>query len=69
MTTKQLVGFSEAERDAVYAALRYLATGLNRIDPLVTPNDGDIGDILTNSGAHAGLTGEQVHDLCDELLA
>lgn len=55
-----------AQADAIYAALRLLAGEL--ATERVSPADGNIGDILTNSGAHAGLNSEEVHDLCDELL-
>lgn len=63
----KLVGLTREQKDAVYAALRYLATGLGRGD--VRPNDGDAGDVLTNGGKHEGLTAEEVHDLCDKLIA
>ena len=62
----KLVGLTREQRDAVHAALRYLATGLSRGDP--RPNDGDVGDILTNGGKHDGLTAEDVRDLCDKLI-
>jgi len=49
--------------DAIIAGLRLLQTSLK--DRLVIPNDGDIGDILTNSGDHEGLTVDEI----DALLA
>lgn len=58
---------SLAQGDAIFAALRLLATKLKAGE--VSPDDGDIGDILTNSGAHAGLSADEVHELCDSLLA
>jgi hypothetical protein len=57
---------SQAEFDAVIAALRLLATRM------VSDPDGTeqcVGDILTCSGDHAGLTVDGVHDLADRLLA
>ena len=62
MTSRPL---SQREDDAILAALRLLATSLK--NGSVAPNDGDIGDILTNSGLHAGLDSEGVHDLADKL--
>jgi hypothetical protein len=59
-----------AEFDAVLAALRHLAVSLAADESdagRVRPNDGDIGDILTCSGEHAGLTAEQIHDLADSM--
>jgi hypothetical protein len=38
----KIVGLTGEQKDAVYAALRYLATGLGRGD--VRPNDGDAGE-------------------------
>ena len=68
---KTLVLKSDAEYDAIIAALRLLAAGLDKPsnDPAaVRPDDGDIGEILTNGGAHEGLSRDQVHDLADWLL-
>lgn len=60
------------EFDAIVAGLRLLGCALlpgsAEAYGHVSPNDGDIGDILTNSGEHAGLTSEQVDALCDRLL-
>ena len=48
--------------NAVLAGLRLLQKALD--DGEVTPNDGDIGDILTNSGSHPGLTAEEIDNMC-----
>lgn len=60
------------QSNAVLAALRLLARVLNDPtgDPVtVEPNDGDIGDILTNSGAELPLNAEDIHDLADQLAS
>lgn len=57
---------SKAEYDAVIAGLRMLAAGVGT--GAVSADDGDIGEILTNGGAHSGLSAEEIHDLCDRLL-
>lgn len=49
--------------DAIITGLRLLQTSLK--DGLVIPNDGDIGDILTNCGDHEGPTIDEI----DALLA
>lgn len=54
------------ETDAVVAALRLLANKVALRE--IEPNDGDVGDILTGSGEHAGLNAEQIHALCDQIL-
>jgi hypothetical protein len=65
MSKRTLVLESAAEYDAVIAALRLLATALNS-----RPEVADIvTDILTNGGAHAGLSSEQVHDIADRFQA
>jgi hypothetical protein len=33
----------------------------------VAPDDGAVGDILTNSGAHPGLTADEIHDIADRM--
>ena len=50
--------FTAAEDDAIIAGLRLLQCSLEKQPGHhpVEPNDGDVGDILTNSGEHAGLT-------------
>lgn len=63
---RELRGFTEAERDAIYAGLRLLGEALH--ENRVKPNDGNVGDILTAMGGHAALNADQVHELCDELL-
>ncbi len=66
--TQTLTLQSDAEYDAIIAALRLLARVLDDPtgDPIsVEPDDGDIGSILTNSGLHSGLTADQVHDIAD----
>lgn len=47
--------------DAIIAGLRLLQCAM--LDGLVKPGDGDVGDILTNSGQHAGLSVEAINDL------
>jgi DNA-binding Xre family transcriptional regulator len=51
--------------DAVLAGLRLLQTALEQ--RLVLPEDGDIGDILTNSGKHSGLSVAEIDELCESL--
>lgn len=46
--------FSGPENDAIIAALRLLQVALE--EKTVAPDDGNIGEILTNSGEHDGLT-------------
>lgn len=58
---------SKTEFDAVIAGLRMLAAGVEVGS--VTAEDGDIGEILTDGGMHSGLSAEEIHDLCDRLLA
>jgi hypothetical protein len=53
------------ELDAVLAGLRLLQSALDA--GTVTPNDGDIGDVLTCSGDHGGLTAAQIDELCERL--
>lgn len=60
------VDLNTLEVDAIAAALR--ALGNNVATGKVTPNDGDIGDILTSNGSHEGLNAVQIHALCDRLL-
>lgn len=57
---------SKAEYDAVIAGLRMLALGVE--GGTVSADDGDIGEILTDGGAHSGLSAEEIHDLCGRLL-
>lgn len=51
--------------DAVLAGLRLLQTALE--NRLVIPDDGDIGDILTNGQSHAGLGPVEIDDLVEHL--
>jgi hypothetical protein len=62
----EMAKLSSPQFDAIVAALRYLAREMERNH--VSPNDGDIGNILTNDGEHAGLSIEQIDALCDALL-
>lgn len=51
--------------DALLAGVRLLAGALG--EGMVNPDDGDVGDILTNSGEHPGLTASEVYDLGDAM--
>lgn len=64
---KTNITISGPERDAILAGLRLLQCGLDRREGYyaVSPNDGDVGDILTNSGEHPGMTAEEIDGLCD----
>lgn len=53
--------------DAILAGLRLLQSSLD--SGAVKPNDGDIGDILTCDGDHAGLSAAEVDALANSLLA
>lgn len=57
--------FTRMQFDAVLAGLRLLQTSLS--NRLVLPDDGEIGDVLTNGGAHAGLTCDEIDALCVDL--
>lgn len=63
--TIALPAVNKAEFDAVLAALRLL--GASMIGGLVRPGDGDIGEILTDSGTHEGLTVDGVDALCERI--
>jgi len=56
---------SKKQFDAVLAGLRLLQSCLE--NRLVLPNDGDIGDILTDGGTHKGLTTTEIDALCGSL--
>lgn len=56
--------FTAKERDAILAGLRLLQFSLDA--GTVTPNDGDVGDILTCSGDHDGMTAEEIDLFCEE---
>ncbi len=60
------ITLNRREFNATLAALRLLATALE--SGSVSPNDGDIGDMLTCSGNHDGLNETEVHNLADKLL-
>ena len=60
-TPRTLILQSDAEYDAVIAALRLLAVALSSrpdVAAIVT-------DILTNEGKHEGLSSDGVHDIAD----
>ena len=57
---------SGQERDALLAALKLLEVALK--EGLVRPNDGDIGDLLTNGGEHEGLTPWRISALADRIV-
>ena len=58
-----IMGFSPREYDAALAGLRLLARELAA--GRVSPDDNDIGQIMTNGMEHPGLTAEQIHALAD----
>lgn len=55
--------FSKKQFDAILAGLALLQTALQ--NRLVLPDDGEIGDILTDNGSHEGLTAEEVGQLSE----
>ena len=61
----QQAGVKGRYLDAVLAGLRLLQDALEA--GRVLPNDGGIGDILTNAGAHGGITIDEIDALCEEL--
>lgn len=63
----ELVGFavSKPALDAIQAGLFLLATSMR--DETVRPNEGSVGQTLTNDGQHAGLTVADIDNLADEL--
>ena len=54
---------NDKQHGAILAGLRLLQTALD--NRLVLPNDGDIGDILTNSGAHMAITPDEIDAFCE----
>lgn len=52
-------------QNALIAALRLLAAELESGG--VAPNDGDIGDILTNGGLDEHLDFEEIDKLCERI--
>lgn len=65
------IHITERQRDAIWTGLRLLQHGLEGTPGFkrVAPNDGDLGDILTNSGKHTGLTADEIEQFIDEVLA
>lgn len=53
------------EYNAVIAGLRLLQNALD--NSTVTPDDGDIGDILTNTGSEEPLTAAQIDELVERI--
>jgi hypothetical protein len=62
-----LLALTQPEFDAVLAGLRVLSAAITDSD--ICPDDGEIGDILTNAGAHAGLSVEAIDALGDRINA
>lgn len=60
---EHVLRLTQPEYDAMLAGLRLLARALQTRQ--VTPDDDDVGSILTNSGEHAGLTSDDVYSLGD----
>lgn len=56
---------SKKQSDAILAGLRLLQASLD--GGLVRPNDGDIGDILTDTGSHEGMTAAEIDSFCEEI--
>ena len=56
---------NKKETDAILAGLRLLQNALELGS--VQPNDGDVGDILTDSGEHDGLNEEDIDYLIEKL--
>ncbi|MGF6604020.1 hypothetical protein P3T23_008775 [Paraburkholderia sp. GAS448] len=52
--------------DAIVASLRLLERQMEK--GAVSPNDGDVGDIMTCSGDHQGLSLEELTLFCDAIL-
>lgn len=64
---RTLLQVTSPQFDAIIAGLRLLQSSLDRGD--VAPDDGDVGDILTCNGDHAGLTAAEIDDLAISLIA
>ena len=60
-TPRTLILPSDAEYDAVIAALRLLATMLSSRPGVAAI----VADIFTNEGRHEGLSSDGVHDIAD----
>lgn len=61
-----VVRINRREYDALITSLRLLERNMENGE--VGPNDGNLGDILTCSGDHRGLSVREVCTLCDNLL-
>jgi hypothetical protein len=57
--------FTRAEYDMILAGLRMLAIAID--NGQVHANDGDVSEVITNSGEHPMPTSDDVHDLADAL--
>ncbi|MFW6855328.1 hypothetical protein ACODYM_28975 [Burkholderia gladioli] len=70
--SKYRIDVTTAQHSAIAAALRLLAQVVSHgeagVHVTVTPNDSDIGDILTCSGQHLALSNAEIHDLADLVL-
>lgn len=60
------IRISRREYNALVTSLRLLERAMEKGE--VVPNDGNLGDILTCSGDHQGLSTDEVCTLCDNLL-
>lgn len=60
------LNLTEPQRDALLSGLRLLQGALDRGE--VTPNDGDVGDILTCSGSHEGMTSDEIDSFIENTL-
>jgi hypothetical protein len=59
-----MMQFSQKQSDAILAGLRLLQASLD--NHRVLPNEGDIGDILTDTGSHKGMTADEIDRFCQE---
>jgi hypothetical protein len=57
--------FNNKQLDTIRAGIRLLQSNLEK--GLVLPNDGDIGDILTCSGEHDGLSVDEIEELYESI--
>lgn len=62
---------TERQRDAIWTGLRLLQAGLEKTPGFkdVSPDDGDLGEILTNAGKHRGMTSEEIEEFIDQVLS
>lgn len=63
---KAVMHVTRRQYDAIVASLRLLAREMEK--GTVSPNDGDLGDIMTCSGDHRGMSLEEVTLFCDGIL-